>query len=86
MQLFAIKQNSGFPATMILVPRAGRSIIDGIPNRDNRCREKVFVFKINPASVSDFDFGRTPREWSDEIGKFLFFKVNSALRSLLAFF
>ena len=53
-----------------------------------------FVFKINPGSVGDFDFGRIPREWSDEIGKFLkfllfyflFFLENSTLRSLLAFF
>ena len=43
-----------------------------------------FFFKINPASVGDFDFGRIPREWSDEIVKFVFFEANSALRSLLA--
>ncbi|WZZ44833.1 hypothetical protein YC2023_041092 [Brassica napus] len=61
---------------------AGRSIIDGIPNRDDWCREKFFVFKINPASVGNFDFGRIPREWSDEIGKFFsFFEANSARRS-----
>lgn len=48
-QLFAIERNSGFPGTMILAPRAGRSIIDGIPNRDDRWREKFFVFKINLA-------------------------------------
>ncbi|KAH0862628.1 hypothetical protein HID58_079839, partial [Brassica napus] len=71
-QLFAIKRNSGFHGTMILAPRAGRSIIDGIPNRDDRWREKFFVFKINPASVGDFDFGRIPREWSDEIGEFCY--------------
>ncbi|KAG2277980.1 hypothetical protein Bca52824_060535 [Brassica carinata] len=53
-QLFAIKQNSGFPGTMILAPRPGRFIIDGIPNRDHRWREKFFVFKINPASVEPF--------------------------------
>ncbi|KAF3603205.1 hypothetical protein F2Q69_00035504 [Brassica cretica] len=64
-QLFSIKRNNGFPGTMILAPRPGRSIIDGIPNRDDRWREKFFVFKINPASVGDFDFGRIPREWSD---------------------
>ncbi|KAG2293038.1 hypothetical protein Bca52824_039707 [Brassica carinata] len=69
-QLFATKRNSGFPDTMILAPRAGRSIIDGIPNRDDWCREKFFVFKINPASVGDFDFGRIPREWSDEIAAY----------------
>ncbi|KAF3501468.1 hypothetical protein F2Q69_00040355 [Brassica cretica] len=53
-QLFAIKQNSGFPGTMILAPRPGHFIIDGIPNRDHRWREKFFVFKINPASVEPF--------------------------------
>ncbi|KAF2582973.1 hypothetical protein F2Q68_00003667 [Brassica cretica] len=65
-QLFAIKRNSGFPGTMILAPRAGRSIIDGIPNRDDRRRQKFFVFK---ASVGDFDFIRIPWERSDEIDR-----------------
>ena len=37
-QLFAIKRNNGFPGTMILAPRGGRGIIEGIPNRDNRWR------------------------------------------------
>ncbi|KAF2541224.1 hypothetical protein F2Q68_00029538 [Brassica cretica] len=50
-QLFSIKRNNGFPGTMILAPRPGRSIIDCIPNRDDRWREELFVFKINPASV-----------------------------------
>ena len=52
-QLFSIKRNNGFPGTMILAPRGGRGIIEGIPNRDNRWREKFFVFKINPASVGN---------------------------------
>ncbi|KAF3595192.1 hypothetical protein DY000_02027217 [Brassica cretica] len=52
---------------MILAPRGGRGIIEGIPNRDDRWREKFFVFKINSASVGDFDFKRIPREWSDDI-------------------
>ena len=92
-QLFSIKRNSGIPGTMILAPRPDRSIIDGIPNRDDRWREKFFVLKINPASVGDFDFGKIPREWSDEIGKFLkflififFFEENYIPRFLLAFF
>ena len=75
-QLFAIKQNNGFPGTMILAPQGGRVIIEGIPNRDDRWREKFFVFKINLASVGDFDFERIPREWSDDIGEFHFFLVN----------
>ena len=72
-QLFSIKRNSGFPGTMILALRPGRSIIDGIPNRDDRWREKFFVFKINPASLGDFDFEWIPREWCDVIGRFLKF-------------
>ena len=61
-QMFAIKRNSGFHGTMILAPRPGCSIIDGIPNRDDWWREKFFIFKINPASVGDFDFETIPRE------------------------
>ncbi|KAG2296619.1 hypothetical protein Bca52824_043288 [Brassica carinata] len=74
----------GFPGTMILSPRPGRSIIDGIPNRDNRWREKFFVFKINPASVGDFDFERIPREWSDEIELFGHAPMTPELRGLIA--
>ena len=92
-KLFSIKRNNGFPGTMILAYRPSRSVIDDIPNRDNRWREKFFVFKINPASVGDFDFETIPRVWSDEIGRFfefllffaLFLEENFTLRFLLAF-
>ncbi|KAF2534182.1 hypothetical protein F2Q70_00031511 [Brassica cretica] len=60
-QLFAIKRNNGFTGTMILAPRGGRGIIEGIPNKDDRWREKFFVFKINSALVGDFVFERIPR-------------------------
>ncbi|XP_013639452.1 PREDICTED: uncharacterized protein LOC106344675 [Brassica oleracea var. oleracea] len=69
---------------MILAPRPGHSIIDGIPNRDDRWREKFFVFKINPASVGDFDFGRIPREWSEEIEPFGPAPMSPELRGLIA--
>ncbi|KAF3539404.1 hypothetical protein F2Q69_00020373 [Brassica cretica] len=68
-QLFSIRRNSCFSGTMILAPRPGRSIIDGIPNRDDWWTEKFFVFKINPASVGDFAFETIPREWSSEIDR-----------------
>ena len=45
-QLFAIKRNNGFPGTMILAPRSGRVIIEGIPNKDDRWREKFFVLRL----------------------------------------
>ncbi|KAF3536881.1 hypothetical protein F2Q69_00022536 [Brassica cretica] len=55
-----------------------------IPNRDDRWREKFFVFKINPASVGDFDFGRIPREWSDGIEPFCPVPMTPELRGLIA--
>ncbi|XP_013665269.1 uncharacterized protein LOC106369694 [Brassica napus] len=82
-QLFAIKRNNGFPGTMILAPRGGRGIIEGIPNRDNRWREKFFVFKINLASVGDFDFESIPREWSDDIEPFGSAPMSLELRGLI---
>ena len=85
-QLFAIKQNNGLPGTMILAPRGGRVIIEGIPNKDDRWRDKFFVFKINPASVGDFDFERIPREWSDDIGESHFVLVKDVCCFLLFFF
>ncbi|XP_022564366.1 uncharacterized protein LOC111208965 [Brassica napus] len=83
-QLFAIKRNNGFSGTMILAPRSGRVIIEGIPNKDDRWREKFFVFKVNPASVGDFDFERIPREWSDDIEPFGHVPMTPELRGLKA--
>ncbi|KAJ4901846.1 Uncharacterized protein Rs2_15797 [Raphanus sativus] len=54
---------------MILAPREGLSIISGIPNKDIQWRDKFFVFKVNPASVGDFDFSRIPRECNENIAK-----------------
>ncbi|KAF3569557.1 hypothetical protein DY000_02016186 [Brassica cretica] len=71
---------------MILAPRPGRSVIDGIPNRDDQWREKFFVFKINPASVGDFDFETIPRVWSDDIEPFGSAPMTPELRGLIATF
>lgn len=71
-QLCIIKKNQGFSGTMLLSPCPGRTIVDGIPNRDDRLREKFFVFKVDAASVGDFDFDRIPREFPDEVGAFCF--------------
>ncbi|KAF2532330.1 hypothetical protein F2Q70_00033006 [Brassica cretica] len=82
-KLFAIKRNSGFPGMMILAPRGGCGIIEGIPNSDDRWREKFFVFKINSASVGGFDFERIPREWSDDIESFGSAPMSPELRGLM---
>ncbi|KAF3595194.1 hypothetical protein DY000_02027215 [Brassica cretica] len=61
-QLFAIKRNSGFPGTMILAPRGGCGIIEGIPNRDDRWRENFFRFQ------DKFGVGRRLRFREDSSG------------------
>lgn len=66
------KHNNGFPGTMLMSPRPGRTIVEGIQNRDDRWREKFFVFKVNQAYVEDFDFEKIPREWSEDIDKIIF--------------
>ena len=81
--LFAINRNNGFLGTVILSPRGGRGIIEGIPNKDDRWRENFFVVKINPASVG---FERIPREWSDDICESHFVLVNDVCCFLLFFF
>lgn len=68
-QLFTLERNFGFPGTMILSPRDGRTIIEGIPIKDDGWRGSYFVFEVNAASVGDFDFDRLPKEWTDDIGK-----------------
>ncbi|KAF2550716.1 hypothetical protein F2Q68_00036059 [Brassica cretica] len=83
-QLFAIKRHNGFPGTVILAPRSGRVIIEGIPNKDERWRETFFVFKVNPASVGDFDFERIPMEWSDDIEPFGHAPLSPELHGLMA--
>ncbi|KAF2551601.1 hypothetical protein F2Q68_00035931 [Brassica cretica] len=75
--------NYGFPGMMIHAPRGGRGIIAGIPNKDDRWREKFFVFKIKPASVGDFDFERIPREWSEDIEPFGSAPMSPELRGLM---
>ncbi|KAF2614692.1 hypothetical protein F2Q70_00011748 [Brassica cretica] len=53
-QLFTIKRNNDFPGTIILAPRAGRSIIDGILNRDNRLLgSKSFFRGCKPRNVEN---------------------------------
>lgn len=42
-QLCIIKKNQGFLGKMLLSPRPGRTTVDGIPNHDDRWREKFRI-------------------------------------------
>lgn len=68
-QLYTLKRNNGFPGTMLLAPREGRSIISCIPNKDIRWKDNSFVFKISPATIGDFGFSRIPGKWKEKVGK-----------------
>lgn len=54
-QLCILKHNNGFLGTILLSLRAGRTSVEEIPGKGDRWRERFFVFKVNQASVGDFD-------------------------------
>ncbi|XP_019093241.1 PREDICTED: uncharacterized protein At3g60930, chloroplastic-like [Camelina sativa] len=64
LRLCQIKHNSGFPGTLYTCRRQDREIIQAIPGKDDRWREKYFYFRVSPASVGDFNFARLPTQWA----------------------
>ena len=70
--LVLMKRNNQNSGTFFMSPRPGCHIIHGILYRDQNWREEFFVFKIDEASVGNFDFSRLPRNWAENIGEFLF--------------
>ncbi|KAJ4894646.1 Uncharacterized protein Rs2_21440 [Raphanus sativus] len=83
-QLYTLKRNNGFPGTMLLAPREGRSIISCIPNKDIRWKDNSFVFKISPATIGDFGFSRIPGKWKEKVELFGYANMTPELRGLIA--
>jgi len=67
-QLVLVKRNKQNPGTFLVSPRQGRHIIEDIPYRDEKWREQFFVFKMDRASMGNFDFSQLPRRWAENIG------------------
>ena len=67
-----VKRNKQNPGTFLVSPRQGRHIIEDIPYRDEKWREQFVVFKMDRASMGDFDFSQLPRRWAENIGYFFF--------------
>ncbi|KAF2587332.1 hypothetical protein F2Q70_00035233 [Brassica cretica] len=67
-QLVLVKQSKQNPGTFLVSPCPGRHVIEDIPYRDEKWREQFFVFKIDRASMGDFDFSQLPRRWAENIG------------------
>ncbi|KAF2557074.1 hypothetical protein F2Q68_00016340 [Brassica cretica] len=66
-QLVLVKQSKQNPGTFLVSPCPGRHVIEDIPYRDEKWREQFFVFKIDRASMGDFDFSQLPRRWAENI-------------------
>lgn len=66
--LCLMKRNNKNPGTFVRSPRPGRHIVDVISYHDEKWREHFFVFKVNQASVGNFDFSKLYRKWAEDIG------------------
>ncbi|KAF3530383.1 hypothetical protein DY000_02042585 [Brassica cretica] len=66
-QLVLVKWNQQNPGTFLVSPRPGRHIIEDIPYRDEKWREQFFVFKMDRASMGEFDFSRLRWSWAENI-------------------
>ncbi|KAF3487025.1 hypothetical protein F2Q69_00053733 [Brassica cretica] len=66
-QLILVKRNQHNPGTFLVSLRPGRHVIEDIPYRDEKWREQFFVFKMDRASMGEFDFSRLPRRWTENI-------------------
>ncbi|XP_013679949.1 uncharacterized protein LOC125595424 [Brassica napus] len=66
-QLVLEKRNQQNPGPFLVSPCPGRHVIDDIPYRDEKWREQFFVFKMDRASMGEFDFSRLRRRWAENI-------------------
>ncbi|KAF2589808.1 hypothetical protein F2Q70_00039622 [Brassica cretica] len=66
-QLVLVKRNKQNPGTFLVSLRPVRHVIEDIPYRDEKWREKFFVFKMDQVSMGDFDFSQLPRRWAENI-------------------
>ncbi|KAF3572981.1 hypothetical protein F2Q69_00060244 [Brassica cretica] len=60
-QLVLVKRNKQNPGTFLVSLRPVRHVIEDILYRDEKWHEKFFVFKMDQASMGDFDFSQLPR-------------------------
>ncbi|KAF3510501.1 hypothetical protein F2Q69_00009202 [Brassica cretica] len=65
--LVLVKRNKQNPGTFLVSPRPGCHVIEDVPYRDEKWRERFFVFKVDRAYVGHFDFSRLPRNWAENV-------------------
>ena len=67
-QFFLVKQNNQTPGTFLVSLRPGHHVIEDVSYRDEKWQEQFFVFRMDRASMGDFDFSRLSRRWVENIG------------------
>ncbi|KAF2593552.1 hypothetical protein F2Q70_00042445 [Brassica cretica] len=60
-----------------------RHVIEDIPYRDEKWREQFFVFKVDRASMGEFDFSRLPRSWAENIAPSGSSSMSDGIRGLI---
>ncbi|XP_013588869.1 uncharacterized protein LOC106408096 [Brassica napus] len=81
--LVMVKRNTQSPGTFLVSPRPGRHVIEDVPYRDEKWRKQFFVFRVDRASVGDFDFSRLPRSWAERIAPFKGSLMSDEIRGLI---
>ncbi|KAF3532282.1 hypothetical protein DY000_02039517 [Brassica cretica] len=82
-QLILVKRNQQNPGTFLVSSRSGRHIIEDIPYRDEKWHEQFCVFKMDRASMGEFDFSRRPRSWVENIAPSGSSSMSDGIRGLI---
>ncbi|KAF2556945.1 hypothetical protein F2Q68_00014743 [Brassica cretica] len=82
-QLVLVKRNQQNPGTFLVSLCPGRHVIEDIPYRDEKWREQFFVFKMDRASMGEFDFSRLPRRWAENIAPSGSSSMSDEIRGLI---
>ncbi|KAF8094912.1 hypothetical protein N665_0349s0015 [Sinapis alba] len=81
--LCLMKRNNQNPGTFLMSPRPGRQIIEGVPYHDEKWREHFFVFKVDQASMGNFDFSKLSQNWAKDIVHLGSSSMPNVLRGLI---
>ncbi|KAF2530918.1 hypothetical protein F2Q70_00029655 [Brassica cretica] len=66
-QFVLVKRNNQNPGTFPVSPRLGRPRYRGHPLSRREVARAIFFFKMDRASMGDFDFSQLPRRWAENI-------------------
>lgn len=65
--MYVMKRNNQILRNFLMSPHPGCHVIEGVSYRDEKWREQLFVFKVDPMSMEDFDFAKLPQNMAEDI-------------------